>query len=90
MTQDTELDQKFNKTVDSFMEAAVSKEKELSVPQVSSSFLYTSACYSARYFAIKSEKEKISLEEFVREHVEFFESALRNGIEYYTTDDGDV
>ena len=90
MTQDIELDQKFNETVDSFMDAAMSKEKELSVPQVSSSFLYTSACYSARYFAIKSEKEEISLEEFIREHVEFFESVLRSGIEYYTTEDNKV
>ena len=80
------LEDKFGETVDHFMESALAKEKELSVSQVSSSFLYTSACYSAHYYIMKSAEENIDLEEFINEHVEFFANSLRSSIEHYASE----
>ncbi|WP_441003686.1 DUF3144 domain-containing protein [Pseudocolwellia agarivorans] len=81
------LEDKFNEVVDDFMQNAIAKESDISIPQVNSSFMYTMACYAARYYAIKSENESVDLESFIKEHTEFFESSIRSGIEYYTTDE---
>lgn len=77
----------FDITVGDFMMQAKAKEDELEVSQVNSSFLYSSACYSGKYFAIKSNVEKIDIEEFIQEHKDFFESSLRSAIKYYTSDE---
>ncbi len=87
MDDDEDLEDKFYEVVDEFMQSAIAKENDISIPQVNSSFMYTMACYAARYYAIKSEKEPVDLESFIKEHTEFFESSIRSGIEYYTTDD---
>lgn len=77
----------FDSTVDDFMTYSKAKEGDLEVSQVSSSFLYSSACYSGKYFALKSSSENVDVEEFIQEHKEFFESSLRNAIKYYTSDE---
>lgn len=87
MDIDDDLEDKFYEVVEEFMQSAIAKESEISIPQVNSSFMYTMACYAARYYAIKSEKEPMDLESFIREHTEFFESSIRSSIDYYTTDD---
>ncbi|MCP3704523.1 MAG: hypothetical protein GY954_16540 [Alteromonas sp.] len=77
----------FDSTVEDFMMHAKGKEEDLQVSQISSSLLYSSACYSGKYFAIKSNAESVDIEEFIQEHREFFESSLRNAIKYYTVDE---
>lgn len=87
MEVEDKLTDLFDITVDDFMMHAKAKEDGLQVSQVSSSFLYSSACYTGKYFAIKSSAEKVDIEEFIQEHKEFFESSLRNAIKYYTSDE---
>lgn len=87
MDIDENLEDKFYEVVDEFMQSAITKENELSIPQVNSSFMYTMACYAARYYAIKSENEQVDLESFIKEHMEFFESSIRSGVEYYTSEE---
>ncbi len=74
----------FDKTVENFIAIAKSKESELSIPQVSSSLLYSAACYNGRYGVLKNDSEILDMDGFIQEHVQFYEQSLRSAIKHYS------